>query len=66
MNSIFENFKIEAEELLKPLVDDAKKYYGEDDAEYFKWLQKAAFLKQHKPDINSELLIPESIHKKRV
>ena len=66
MNSIFEKFKIEAEELLKPFVDHAKKYYANDEAEYFIWLQKAAFLKQHKPDIDPKYLTPESINKKQV
>lgn len=66
MNSIFEKFKIEAEELLKPIIDDAKKYYHEEDLKYFIWLQKAAFLKQHKPDIELQLLTPESMNKQKV
>ena len=51
MQAVFEKFKQEAEVLLNPIIDEAKKYYGDDEAAYFNWLQKAAFIKMHAPDM---------------
>ena len=63
MQAIFETFKKEAEEILKPIIDEAKKYYGDDDSGYFNWLQKAAFLKMHAPKISLEELTPKAFNK---
>ncbi len=63
MHAIFETFKKEAEELLSPIIDEAKKYYGDDDSGYFNWLQKAAFLKMHAPKTSLEELTPKAFNK---
>ena len=39
----------------------SKKYYGDDEAAYFNWLQKAAFIKMHAPDIQIEELTPQTM-----
>jgi hypothetical protein len=59
MHAIYETFKKEAEELLNPIIDKAKKYYGDDESGYFNWLQKAAFIKMHAPDTQIETLTPK-------
>ncbi len=61
MQAVFEKFKQEVEVLLNPIIDEAKKYYGDDEAAYFNWLQKAAFIKMHAPDIQIEELTPQTM-----
>ncbi len=61
MHSVLETFQTEAEDLLKDLVPEAKLYFKDDEAGYFSWLQKASFLKFHKPDISNADLLPNSL-----
>jgi len=61
MHPVFETFKKEAEDLLNPIIGEAKKYYAKDESAYFNWLQKAAFIKMHAPDTQIEKLTPESM-----
>lgn len=61
MHSVLEIFQTEAEDLLKELVSEAKLYFKEDEAGYFLWLQKASFLKFHKPNISNIDLLPKNL-----
>lgn len=61
MHSVLEAFQKDAEELLKEIIPEAQLFFKEDEAGYFSWLQKASFLKFHKPDISNDQLRPETM-----
>jgi len=61
MHSVLETFQTDAEALLKDLIPEAKLYFKNDEAGYFSWLQKASFLKFHRPDISNADLHPKNL-----
>ena len=61
MHSVLETFQTDAEQILKEFVSEAKLYFKDDEAGYFAWLQKASFLKFHKPDISNAELLPKTL-----
>ncbi len=61
MHQALEEFKKTAEAALQPLIAEAKIYFGDDEAKYFIWLQKASFLKLGKPELPFDQLTPQAM-----
>lgn len=62
-SKFFEQIFSELEQSLQPLIIDAKKYYGDDEAGYFVWMCKASQLKRFAPSIPFTELTPEKLNR---
>lgn len=60
-NEFMSNFVKQAEVTLAPLIAEAKKHYGDDEAAYIYWLQRAELLKRGVPHLPFSELTPAKL-----